>query len=103
MMYIRFPLSLRRADDLLHDRGIDVSYKTVRAWSNRLGPMFAAEIRKEPIASSHGASQWKWHMDEILVRINAKLITYGGTSIMRAKFLRHLLQRNVTARQHLDF
>ena len=36
MMYVRFPLSLRQVEDLLHERGIDISYETVRAWWNRL-------------------------------------------------------------------
>ncbi len=44
-MYIRFPLSLRQVEDLLHERGIDICHETVRAWWNRFGPMFAAEIR----------------------------------------------------------
>ena len=47
MMYIRFPLSLRQMEGLLDERGIDVSYETIRAWWNRFGPMFAAEIKKE--------------------------------------------------------
>ena len=37
MMYVRFPLSLRNMEDLLHQRGIDVSYETVRFWWNRFG------------------------------------------------------------------
>jgi transposase-like protein len=47
MMYVRFPLSLRNVEDLLHERGIEVSYETVRAWWNRFGPLFAADIRKK--------------------------------------------------------
>jgi putative transposase len=52
MMYVRFPLSLRNVEDVLHERGIDVSHEAVRFWWNRFGPMFAAEIRKshQPIA-----------------------------------------------------
>ena len=46
MMYVRFPLSLRNVEDLLYERGIDLSHETVRFWWNRFGPMFAAEIRK---------------------------------------------------------
>ena len=38
MLYVRFPLSLRQVEDLLHERGIDVSYETVRYWWNRFGP-----------------------------------------------------------------
>ena len=49
MMYIRFPLSLRNVEDLLHERGIDISHETVRFWWNRFGPMFAAEIRRKRI------------------------------------------------------
>ncbi len=47
MLYVRFPLSLRQVEDLLHERGIDISYETVRAWWNQLGPIFAAEVRKK--------------------------------------------------------
>ena len=47
MLYVRFPLSLRNVEDLLHERGIDVSYETVRYWWNRFGPMFASEIRRK--------------------------------------------------------
>jgi putative transposase len=45
MMYFRFPLSLRNVEDLLHERGINISYETVRFWWNSFGPLFAAEIR----------------------------------------------------------
>ena len=44
-LYFRFPLSLRDAEDLLCERGIDISHETVRFWWNRFGPIFAAEIR----------------------------------------------------------
>jgi putative transposase len=47
MMYVRYPLSLRNVEDLLAERGIDISHETIRFWWNRFGPMFAAEIRKE--------------------------------------------------------
>ncbi len=72
MMYIRFPLSLRQVEDLLHERGIDITYETVRAWWNRFGPMFAAEMRKPRSASMQGSLQWKWHLDEVFVRINGE-------------------------------
>jgi putative transposase len=44
MMYARFPLSLRNVKDLLHERGIDISYETVRFWWNRFGPLFAGIV-----------------------------------------------------------
>ncbi len=70
MMYVRFPLSLRQVEDLLHERGIDICHETVRAWWNRFGPMFAAEIRKKRSASIRAHIQWRWHLDEVFVRIN---------------------------------
>ena len=45
MMYVRFPLSLRNVEDLLHERGIDICHETVRYWWHRFGPMFAHQIR----------------------------------------------------------
>jgi putative transposase len=71
MMYIRYPLSLRNVEDLLHERGIDICHETVRFWWHRFGPMFAAEIRKrrvEGIRSRH----WRWHLDEVFVKINGE-------------------------------
>ncbi len=73
MMYIRFPLSLRQVEDLLHERGIDVSHEAVRFWWNRFGSIFAAEIRKRRSASMRGIPQWRWHLDEVFVRINGEL------------------------------
>ena len=72
MMYIRFPLSLRQVEDLLHERGIDICHETVRVWWNRFGPMFAAEIRKKRSASMRAHVQWRWHLDEVFVRINGE-------------------------------
>lgn len=72
MMYVRFPLSLRNVEDLLHERGIDVSHETVRHWWNRFGPMFAAEIRRRRIDRLRAFSSWRWHVDELFVRINGE-------------------------------
>ena len=47
MMYVRFPLSLSKAEDLLAERGIDLCHETVRRWWNRFGPMFAGDIRRQ--------------------------------------------------------
>jgi transposase-like protein len=57
----------------LTERGIDVSHETVRLWWNRFGPMFAAEIRKTRVARMRGYPQWRWHLDEVFVKINGKL------------------------------
>lgn len=45
-LYYRFTMSLRGVEDLLAERGIDVSYETVRCWANKFGPAIAANIRK---------------------------------------------------------
>ena len=77
MMYVRYPLSLRNVEDLLAERGIDISHETVRFWWNRFGPMFAAEIRKKRVARMRGFIQWRWHLDEVFVKINGKPCYHG--------------------------
>jgi putative transposase len=72
MLYVRFPLSLRNVEYLLHERGIDVSHETVRFWWNRFGPMFAAEIRRNRINRMRAWSNWQWHLDEVFVKINGE-------------------------------
>ena len=71
MLYVRYPLSLRQVEDLLFERGIDICYETVRYWWNRFGPLFAAEIRKKRI-DRRNWSNWRWHLDEVFVRINGE-------------------------------
>ena len=73
MMYVQFPLSLRNVEDLLAERGIDISHETVRFWWNRFGPIFAAEIRKRRVAHMRAYPQWRWHLDEVFVKVNGKL------------------------------
>src|SRR5208337_1376216 len=73
MMYVKYPLSLRNVEDLLVERGIDISHETVRFWWNRFGPMFAAEIRKKRVAHMRFYPQWRWHLDEAFVKVNGKL------------------------------
>jgi transposase-like protein len=46
---------------------------TVRFWSNRFGPMFAAEIRKKRVAVMREYPRWRWHLDEAFVKVNGKL------------------------------
>jgi len=72
MLYVRFPLSLRNVEDLLHERGIDISHETIRFWWQRFGPMFAAEIRKRRIEGMR-SSRWRWHLDEMFVKINGEM------------------------------
>jgi putative transposase len=72
MLYIRFPLSLRNVEDLLHERGIEISHETVRFWWQRFGPMFAFEIRRKRADRLRSWPQWRWHLDEIFVKINGE-------------------------------
>ena len=71
MLYVRYPLSLRQVEYLLFERGIDICHETVRYWWNRFGPLFAAEIRKRRI-DRRNWSNWRWHLDEVFVRINGE-------------------------------
>ncbi|CUH44695.1 Transposase IS66 family protein [Ruegeria atlantica] len=72
MMYVRFPLSLRNVEDLLHERGIEVSHETVRHWWSRFGPMFAAEVSRKRVQKLRAFSEWKWHVDEFFMKVNGK-------------------------------
>ena len=72
LMYVRFPLSLRNVEDLLFERGIDICHETVRMWWNRFGPMFAADIRRQRVSRMKGCRHWRWHLDEVFVKINGE-------------------------------
>ncbi len=61
--YVRFTLSYRDVEDLLPERGLDVSYETVRRWVLKFGPMFARELRRRPRPTS------RRHLDEMAVVI----------------------------------
>jgi putative transposase len=73
MMYVRFPLSLRNVEDLLAECGIDICLETVRMWWNRLGPLFAADVRRQRGSRMRGFRHWKWHLDEVYVKINGEM------------------------------
>jgi transposase-like protein len=66
-LYFRFPLSFRDVEDLLAERGIDVSYETVRRWSLTFGQAFAANLRR-----TRPRPDTRWHLDEVFVSINGK-------------------------------
>ena len=60
-LYFRFTTSLRDVEDLLAERGIDVTYETVRCWANKFGPAIAANIRHR-----RGPADSTWHLDEMV-------------------------------------
>jgi putative transposase len=66
-LYLRFPLSFRDVEELLSERGIQVSYETVRCWAAKFGPQFASQLRNR-----EGRPGRVWHLDEMAVRIGGK-------------------------------
>lgn len=46
--------------------------ETLSHWWNRFGPMFAAELRRHRVARMQGFRHWRWHLDEVFVRINGE-------------------------------
>jgi transposase-like protein len=66
-LYYRFTLSLRDVEDLLAERGIDVTYETIRCWADKFGPAIAANIRKRRRPADR-----VWHLDEMIVKIGGK-------------------------------
>lgn len=74
MLYVRYPLSLRNVEDLLFERGIDLCHETLRFWWNRFGPLLAADIRRQWVGRMRGFRHWKWHLDEMYVRVNGEMV-----------------------------
>ena len=74
MLYIRYPLSLRNVEDLLFERGYDLCHETVRLWWNRFGPMFAGEIRRRRVNRMRNVRHWRWHLDEMYVKLNGEMV-----------------------------
>jgi len=110
MMYIRFPLSLRNVEDLLHERAIEVSHEAIRFWWHRFGPIFASEIRRKRVDHMRAFSSWRWHVDEVFVKINGErhylwravdhegevldaVVTKRRNKKAALKFLRKLMRR----------
>ncbi len=68
-LYLRFTLSYRDVEDLLAERGIAISYETVRRWVNHFGPIIAAELRKRR-PKPHSI----WHLDEVYLKIGGRMV-----------------------------
>ena len=66
-LYFRFPLSFRNVEDLLAQRGIDVSYETIRRWSVKFGLAYARTLRK-----THSRADRRLHLDEVFISINGR-------------------------------
>jgi putative transposase len=66
-LYFRFPLSLRLVEELLAERGITVSYETIRCWAKKFGPQYARRLKRKPASQSD-----VWHLDEVVISIAEK-------------------------------
>ena len=93
-LYYRFTLNLRDVEDLLAERGIDVSYETVRCWANKFGPAIAANIRRK-----RGRADSVWHLDEMVIRIRGQRMYMWRAVDKEGEVLDVLVQkrRNKTA------
>ena len=67
-LYLRFTLSFRDVEDLLAERGIIVSYETIRRWVSHFGPMIAADLRKR-----RPKPDTTWHLDEVYLKIDGRM------------------------------
>ncbi len=85
-LYLRFTLSFRDVEDLLAERGIEVSYETVRRWVLKFGPTFARELRR-PRPSS------RWHLDEMSVAIGGQRVWLWRAVDHEGEVLDLLVQR----------
>ena len=68
-LYYRFPLSHRDVEELLCERGIQVSYETVRRWAIKFGALFAKELRRREAPPGR-----TWHVDEVFLRMNGRRV-----------------------------
>jgi putative transposase len=85
--YLRFTLSFRDIEDLLAERGIAVSYETVRRWVNHFAPMIAAHLRKHR-PKPHAI----WHLDEVYLKIDGRMVYLWRAVDAEGEFLDVLIQ-----------
>ena len=65
--YFRFSVSFRDVEDMMAERGIEVSYETIRCWTIKFGPQFARALRRRRPAPSS-----RWHLDEMVCNVRGK-------------------------------
>jgi transposase-like protein len=87
-LYLRFTLSYRDVEDLLAERGLDISYETVRRWVLKVGPMIARRLRQRRPRPSG-----RWHLDEMVVRIASKRMYLWRAVDDEGEILDMLVQR----------
>ncbi len=87
-LYLRFTLSFRDVEDLLAERGLDVSYETIRRWVLKFGPIFARELRRRRERPSS-----TWHLDEMVIRIGGERFWLWRAVDHEGEILDMLVQR----------
>src|ERR671929_724880 len=87
-LYLRFTLSYRDVEDLLAERGIELSYETVRRWVRKFGPVFAQRLRR-----SHPKPSRYWHLDEMVVQIAGKAVYFWRAVDHEGEVIDVLVQR----------
>ena len=93
-LYFRFTLSLRDVEELLAQRGIEVSREAIRCWVNKFGPLIAANIRRRRVSPTG-----RWHLDEVVVKIKGRRMWLWRAVDGEGEVLDVLVQRrrNTTA------
>jgi putative transposase len=87
-LYFRFPLSYRDVEDMLTERGIDVSYESVRRWSVKFGLGYARTLRR-----LRPRPDGRWHLDEVFASINGKRMYLWRAVDSEGEVLDILVQR----------
>lgn len=92
-LYLRFSLSLRAVEELLLERGVEVSYETRRRWVAKFGPLIARGLRRRRARPGR-----VWHLDEVQVAIRGRRFGSGERSMRRASCSRRFCSRDGTGR-----
>src|SRR5919201_3113855 len=87
-LYLRFTLSYRDVEDLLAERGVEISYETIRRWVRKFGPAFARRLRY-----SHPKPSRYWHLDEMVARIAGETVYLWRAVDHEGEVLDVLVQR----------
>ena len=87
-LYFRFTLSFRDVEELLAQRGIEVSYETIRCWTLKFGPLIAANLRRRRSPPSS-----RWHLDEMVVKIRGRRMFLWRAVDDEGEMLDMLVQR----------
>src|SRR5215831_3498035 len=95
-LYLRFSLSYRDVEELLAERGLDISYETVRCWVLKFGPVIARRLRRRRPCPSN-----RWHLDEMVVRIAGRRMFLWRAVDHEGEVLDMLVQRRRDGRAAL--